>query len=257
MGSRRLSHRAYDRLLRVLPRLYSCLTLDHLRTEVPVLALDLIEADGSGWFEFQVGDRPAVINFRESRPVVTRATLPEIPHAVASHPHINGWRAGDLRTRRMSDLSQKIWHWYFDENREAYRGIGVEQANAPLVVTSHRVTALTLRRTKKHFRDDDIDVLALLRPHVRQALENAMRFEATRRAASVLTTGVSRPRSLTERESQVGFWLAQGKTNAEIGLILNVAPRTVEKHVESVLRKLHVENRTTAAIAILTQLSPG
>jgi DNA-binding CsgD family transcriptional regulator len=53
---------------------------------------------------------------------------------------------------------------------------------------------------------------------------------------------------LTVRESDVALWIAQGKTNGEIGLILAIAPRTVEKHVESVLRKLRVEDRTTAAL---------
>lgn len=251
----RLSHRAYDRLLRVLPRLYACLTVEELQREAPFLALEIAEADGGGWFEFKLGQQPAVVGFRESQRVVTRATLAGIPHAVATHPHVNGWLAGDVRTRRMSDLSQKTWHRYFDENREAYRGIGVEHLTVPLVVDPKRVRSLSLRRMKKHFRDEDVAALALLRPHVVQALANAKLFEATRRAAVQLTTGASRAKSLTERESQVAFWMAQGKTNLEIGLILGVGTRTVEKHVESVLRKLHVENRTAAAITISAHLT--
>jgi DNA-binding CsgD family transcriptional regulator len=250
----RLSHRAYERLLRILPRLYACLTLEELQSATPFLILEIAEADGAGWFEFNVGEQPEVVGFRESKPVVTRATLAGIPHAVATHPHVNGWLAGDVRTRRMSDLQQKTLHRYFDENREAYRGIGVEQATVPLVVSLNRVTNLSLRRTKKHFRDEDIAALALLRPHVQQALANAKLFEATRRAAVRLTTGASRAESFTERESQVAFWIAEGKTNIEIGLILGIGSRTVEKHVETILRKLHVENRTTAALSIADAL---
>lgn len=52
---------------------------------------------------------------------------------------------------------------------------------------------------------------------------------------------------LTRRESQVLLWIAQGKTNREIGQILELSPRTVNKHLEQVFRKLGVENRTTAA----------
>jgi Bacterial regulatory proteins, luxR family len=40
----------------------------------------------------------------------------------------------------------------------------------------------------------------------------------------------------------------------EIGRILGRATRTVEKHVEHLLTKLHVENRTTAAIEVRTGL---
>ena len=41
----------------------------------------------------------------------------------------------------------------------------------------------------------------------------------------------------------------QGKTNEEIGIILQVSARTVEKHLEHILAKLGVENRTAAALA--------
>jgi DNA-binding NarL/FixJ family response regulator len=53
---------------------------------------------------------------------------------------------------------------------------------------------------------------------------------------------------LTPRESCVAFWLAQGKTNREIGLILTMQSRTVEKHVEHILTKLGTENRVAAAL---------
>lgn len=58
---------------------------------------------------------------------------------------------------------------------------------------------------------------------------------------------------ITERESDVLYWIAQGKTNKEIGEILELSPRTINKHLETIFRKLSVENRTTAAaIAIRT-----
>ncbi len=56
---------------------------------------------------------------------------------------------------------------------------------------------------------------------------------------------------LTPRESEVMFWLTEGKTNAEIGLILNSSPRTVERHVGSILAKLNVENRASAIVRAL------
>lgn len=54
------------------------------------------------------------------------------------------------------------------------------------------------------------------------------------------------PLGLTPREAEVLFWVSEGKTNAEIGLILSSAKRTVEKHVEHILEKLGVENRAAA-----------
>lgn len=53
--------------------------------------------------------------------------------------------------------------------------------------------------------------------------------------------------NLTKRESQVLYWLSFGKTNWEIAQILEMSPRTVNKHLEQVYKKLDVDNRTTAA----------
>jgi len=52
---------------------------------------------------------------------------------------------------------------------------------------------------------------------------------------------------LSPRQVDVVTWLSQGKTNNEIGLILKLSPRTVQKHLEHIYRKLGVENRTGAA----------
>jgi DNA-binding CsgD family transcriptional regulator len=53
--------------------------------------------------------------------------------------------------------------------------------------------------------------------------------------------------SLSKRETEVLSWVVQGKRDSEIGVILEISSRTVEKHVGRILYKLGVENRTTAA----------
>lgn len=52
---------------------------------------------------------------------------------------------------------------------------------------------------------------------------------------------------LSQRESDVLIWIAKGKTNREIGHILGISPRTINKHLEQVFKKLEVDNRTNAA----------
>lgn len=53
---------------------------------------------------------------------------------------------------------------------------------------------------------------------------------------------------LTPRELQVLSLLALGMTNAEIGEQLSVSTRTVSTHVRAILDKLHLNNRTQAAL---------
>jgi DNA-binding CsgD family transcriptional regulator len=60
---------------------------------------------------------------------------------------------------------------------------------------------------------------------------------------------------LTEREAEVLFWIANGKTNREAAEILSMSPRTVNKHLEMIFPKLGVENRTAAAGVALRYLS--
>jgi DNA-binding response OmpR family regulator/DNA-binding CsgD family transcriptional regulator len=54
---------------------------------------------------------------------------------------------------------------------------------------------------------------------------------------------------LTRREAEVLLWLARGKSNRDIGQILDVSHRTVNKHLEQIYPKLGVEGRT-AAVAL-------
>jgi DNA-binding NarL/FixJ family response regulator len=46
---------------------------------------------------------------------------------------------------------------------------------------------------------------------------------------------------LTSRETEVLIWIAQGKTNYEIGVILSACTETICKHVEHILCKLEVK----------------
>jgi len=59
---------------------------------------------------------------------------------------------------------------------------------------------------------------------------------------------------LTPREAEVLFWLTQGKSSPEIGIILGMALNTVKKHVQNIFQKLGVENRTAAAMRALEVL---
>jgi DNA-binding response OmpR family regulator len=59
---------------------------------------------------------------------------------------------------------------------------------------------------------------------------------------------------LTQRESEVLLWIARGKSNRDIGDILGLSPRTVNKHLEQVYAKLGVENRASAAIKAIQAL---
>lgn len=62
------------------------------------------------------------------------------------------------------------------------------------------------------------------------------------------SVGVKRQETgiLTSREREILEWIYRGKSNIEIGMILKISPLTVKNHVQKILRKLDVVNRTQA-----------
>jgi DNA-binding response OmpR family regulator/DNA-binding CsgD family transcriptional regulator len=68
-------------------------------------------------------------------------------------------------------------------------------------------------------------------------------------------TTLQRAFNLTSREAEVLLWLSRGKANRDIGEILFISPRTVNKHLEQVFVKLGVENRAAAAGAAVRTLT--
>lgn len=70
-----------------------------------------------------------------------------------------------------------------------------------------------------------------------------------------LNAGVAHPRSrlLTAREVECLRWVALGKTDEEIGVILSIRARTARFHVENAKRKLGVATRVQAVAEALKQ----
>ena len=70
---------------------------------------------------------------------------------------------------------------------------------------------------------------------------------------SLLVEGKGKKKSflehdLTEREISVLRLVAEGKTNKEIGNVLDLSEKTIKNHVRNIFQKLHIDTRTQAVI---------
>ncbi len=74
--------------------------------------------------------------------------------------------------------------------------------------------------------------------------------EISPQVAARLANRVAR-KDLTSRELEVLRLMATGKSNKEIGTVLNVSEGTIKVHVNHILQKLGVESRTEAATVAL------
>ncbi|MFM2449863.1 MAG: transcriptional regulator EpsA [Pseudomonadota bacterium] len=107
--------------------------------------------------------------------------------------------------------------------------------------------------TDEERSDAHSTALSLLMPHIDMALRQVAQQPA--QAAPSLQPGTqtgndmpgtSAPDALSEREAEILSWVAMGKTNADIGMILGISEFTVKNHLQRVFKKLDVNNRAQA-----------
>lgn len=73
------------------------------------------------------------------------------------------------------------------------------------------------------------------------------------RLSQILANEPGGGKDLTPRELDVLRLVVDGKTNGEIGAGLGISEKTVEKHLDSIFRKLHVVSRVEAAVMAIRE----
>src|SRR5438105_3038027 len=59
---------------------------------------------------------------------------------------------------------------------------------------------------------------------------------------------------LTRRQAEVAFWIAQGKANDDLAVILSTSRHTIPHHVEAILARLHLATRAEIMLCALETL---
>ena len=94
--------------------------------------------------------------------------------------------------------------------------------------------------------------LEILLPHMDAALRQIDHLPTQRGAVrdAAPLSGLDEL-EISTREADILRWVAAGKTNEEIGLIMGISPFTVKNHLQRIFRKLGVSNRAQAVQRIL------
>ncbi len=114
---------------------------------------------------------------------------------------------------------------------------------------NHTCLYVTLS-TQEPFNESESGALAQVLPYIDTALRqikpisNQIGLESELEDSSL--KGFLQEHDLTNRELEVLHWVAMGKTNLEIGLILFISVFTVKNHVKRLFKKLKVSNRAQA-----------
>ena len=171
----------------------------------------------------------------------------------------------------LSDIASREKIESLDLYHDYYRILGVtDDLSANFGNLSHRV-CLAILRERRGFSDQDRAILSALLPQMERAYRYAkaldsLRITLRRAKEAADSSGAaenlleqSTPRSLcilglSEREAEVLYWVAAGKSSPVISMILGIRHDTVRAHLKRVFTKLGVENRLSAALRALQVL---
>jgi DNA-binding NarL/FixJ family response regulator len=123
-------------------------------------------------------------------------------------------------------------------------------------------------RIGMNYGADDYLTKPVIREDLLAAIETRLdRAEAVRSQMAAVAASASfnpdfsnsgplqRALNITSREAEVLLWVAQGKSNGDIAVILEMSEKTVKQHLGAVFQKLGVESRTSATVRALEVLS--
>jgi len=162
-------------------------------------------------------------------------------------------RTRDGRPLRFSDIVSAEQLHATDLYREVYAHLGVEHQIAfTLPSPGQRIMAIALSRCERDYSDEERELLTLARPHLIQAYRNALEFTdrplTSRLAPSVGPDELDlQALGLTAAQARVLRRIATGASTAEIANELQIAQRTVHKHLHRTYQKLDVNDRSAAA----------
>jgi transcriptional regulator EpsA len=114
---------------------------------------------------------------------------------------------------------------------------------------SHDCLYLALS-SRENYTQNSCSTFTTVLPYIDYALRQVEHLPHQSRVP--FPKGASAPSdgNLVEREVEILRWIAMGKTNSEIGSILEISVYTVKNHVQKIFRKLNVSNRAQA-VAVL------
>lgn len=194
---------------------------------------------------------------RDRQRIVTRMSPEDAftPEELAYHTAHSGEmplvayyaRTGDTRARRISDvIDQREW-MESEYYRVCQRRLVLPYCLAlPIMVNESIVAGLSFTRRGEDFTLRDCELLDTFAPHFRLAWDRHENPWAEQRQLDAQWR--LQKRGLSPRESEVLFWMTEGKLNREIATLLGLTLGTVQDNVSRILTKLELENRHAATV---------
>jgi DNA-binding CsgD family transcriptional regulator len=223
-------------------------------TDLPGLVLpalmETVGAESALWTELDLAATPLPTRLVcHPEPFLDAGAASAIERNVPDFPLTRHTRPGGPGTPvRRSDLQSMASFRSSGMYSDVARKLGVNQMVAMAMTSGPLHVCVALNRAHHDFSPADVDLLTQLRPLLTHRLAQL--------SASRGASGRAAPAMLTTRQQQVLALVAEGLTDAAIAHRLGCRPRTIDKHLEHIYRKLGVSCRTAAMAAAVTSSGP-
>ena len=191
-------------------------------------------------FYSQVSKRSSVFHFGYPPEIVATYLDPDImesdpiPDHVMSVGHVMTWQ------QAIADRTLSAKHLKFVKQSQS---LGfVDGVAVPLFGPHSRNSYFSMNFGRDMALDDE----AIVRPLV------GMAQSCHRRICAIINRREDIEPPLSERESQVLYWISRGKSNSDMAVILDISKATVDSYIRRLFKKLQVNDRISAVIVGLS-----
>jgi DNA-binding NarL/FixJ family response regulator len=175
---------------------------------------------------------------------LAHSELPDLIICDVMMPEVDGYSVlQQLRAHRPTATTPFIFLTAKGEKPDIRAGMnmGADDYLTKPAVKSELLAAIRARFEREAARERELDA------KVTEARKFAPSFDSAE--------PLERELGLTPREAEVLLWVAQGKSNADIGTICGAAEKTVKRHMTHIFEKLGVEGRNAATLRALETLA--
>lgn len=257
----RLSQRDCSMVLNLVGDLYSLPDATSVPATLLRHLLRIIPAEFGGCHLINHRER-RVVPFYEPMSSAYPCFHRDFLRLAASHPLTPPLMMGNSRAWKVTDVTTAGAFRRTDFYNVLYRPIGIQHELVSMLPLAHdpqSFLTVSLHRRRRDFSERDRALFNLVLPHLAKVQRRlsanrsecaVANFPSAEQLAATLQAKTTWP--LNPREIEVLFWLAQGKSNAEIGKILGISARTAETHALHSYPKMGVENRYGAIVELMT-----
>ena len=247
--------------------IYGAASLEAAARVLVATATALVGCDYAGYNELDVYfkrslhffDHPDVDAWVEHRADLWHELLPQHPllQFRNRHPEVAVARLSDvvdLRKFYATDLYRQLFR-EVETRHQLVLNLGATPCIDPASSALPVALGVPLNRSGSDFTQRDVELLETLQSLAQPALRiQRANHQLRMLEGTQYTPEIERSLmgfGLTERQAEVAFWMLHGKSNVEIGIILDVASQTVRQHSIAIFARLGVPGRLAMQRRIL------